>query len=209
MVLALVDYKKRFLDVEIGWPGSVPDNRLFQISSLSKRYEAALEPLGTTPLRTGNDTVENIPAYILGDSAYLNCRHLATTYTNDECNADASVSHLNNRLGKARYIVENAFGLLKGRFQIFEKPLRSGSEDLPFAVHLIASCFVLHNFLIEEQDVESEEMFRPQIERQIEIIREEDVDSENERTRTRTIDNGTDALTRSVLLRHMKWLDSK
>jgi len=64
---------------------------------------------------------------------------------------------LNFRLSKAQYLVENAFGLLKGQFQIFEKPLRCATKDLPFAVHLIASICVIHNFLIDIQDRFAEE----------------------------------------------------
>jgi len=79
MITALVDYKKRFLDVEIGWPGSVGDNRVFDNSYLSHHYEGFLAELGTTLLATGDDVSENIPAFILGDSAYRNTRHFVTT----------------------------------------------------------------------------------------------------------------------------------
>ena len=98
------------------------------------------------------DLEEDIPAFILGDSAYKNCRHFVTTYKVTECDADRTVRHLNFHLSKARYVVEHAFGLLKGRFQIFEKPLRCAAEDLPFSVHLIASIMVMHNFLIDTRD---------------------------------------------------------
>ena len=108
--------------------------------------------LETTTLFTGDDVEEEIPAFILGDSAYQNSRHLVTTYKATETNSDRHVRRLNARLSKARYFVEHAFGLLKGRFQIFSKPLRSAGEDLPFAVYLIASICVLHNFLIDTRD---------------------------------------------------------
>src|SRR5208282_1914278 len=151
LIEALVDYKKRFLDLEIGWPGSVGDSRLFQNSSLNQRYEEELRRLGTTPMATGNNVEEDIPAFILGDSAYRNSRHLVTTYKVTEC-ADASVRHLNFYLSKARYHVEHAFGLLKGRFQLFEKPLRCAAEDYRFCCQLIASICVIHNFLIDSRD---------------------------------------------------------
>lgn len=206
MIEALVDHRKRFLDVEIGWPGSVPDNRLFQLSSLSKNYEAVLAPLRTTPLMTGNGVVEDIPAFILGDSAYRNTRHLVTTYTNTECKNDRSIRHLNEQLSRARYIVENSFALLRARFQLLEKPLRSGAEDLPFAIHLIASLFVLHNFLIEEQDYQKE-VLAPHIQRELEAMRlEEEEEEENDDDV-----NGEEQIqepTRTLLLRHIRWLDA-
>ena len=100
----------------------------------------------------GEDINEEIPVFILGDSTYRNSRHMVTTYKVTECNADRSVRHLNFELSKARYQVEHAFGLLKGRFQVFEKPLRSAGEDLPFSVRLITSICVIHNFLIDARD---------------------------------------------------------
>ena len=102
------------------------------------KYEEELAQLGTTFLTTGEGNNEEIPAFILRDSAYRNSRHMVTTYKVTECNADCSVRHLNFSLSKAHYQVEHAFGLLKGRFQVFEKPLRSAGEDLPFSVRLIA-----------------------------------------------------------------------
>jgi len=212
MITALVDYKKRFLDVEIGWPGSVADSRIFDNSYLSHNYEGALAELGTTPLATGEDVEENIPAFILGDSAYRNSRHLVTTYKVSECDADGSVRHLNFRLSKARYHVENAFGLLKGRFQIFEKPLRCAAEDLPFALHLIASICILHNFLIDVQDqVHEEEIPMQEIEEQL----QNGGDGEDGEDGKDDIDeniNGERGLaegevTRQALLRHIRWLD--
>jgi DDE superfamily endonuclease len=149
LIEALVDYKKRFLDLEIGWPGSVGDCQIFENSYLNGKYEGELAKLGTTTLTTGENIDEEIPAFILGDSAYRNSRHMVTTYKVTECNANIAIRRLNLELSKARYQVEHAFGLLKGRFQIFEKPLRSASEDLPFSVRLIASICVIHNFLID------------------------------------------------------------
>ena len=157
ILVALVDFKKRFIDVEVGWPGSVGDARIFESSYLSRNYREYLQQFGTTPLLTGvdaagNPILEDVPAFILGDSAYRNTREFVTTYKLNECDRSRFVAVLNRRLGRARYHVENAFGILKGRFQLLSRPLLSGSEDLPFTVHLIAAIFVLHNFLIDSRD---------------------------------------------------------
>ena len=139
------------------------DACVFQNSYLGNNYEAVLGQYETMTLLSGDsdDAFENIPASILGDSAYANTRHLITTYKVTECETDDSVRHLNRYLSKARYHVEHAFGLLKGRFQIFAKPLRSASEDFPFAMHFIASIFVLHNFLIDTRDTITEDDILP------------------------------------------------
>src|SRR5436305_10836069 len=102
LISALVDYKKRFLDVEIGWPGSVSDARVFEKSYLGNIHDETFAALGTTPLATGVDMEEDIPVFILGDSAYQNSRYLVTTYKVTECDEDGSVRHLNSILSKAR-----------------------------------------------------------------------------------------------------------
>src|SRR5436190_14810206 len=101
LIEALVDYKKRFLDLEIGWPGSVGDCRVFENSYLNGKYEEELVKLGMMALMTGNDIEEDIPAFILGDSAYRNSCHMVMMYKVMECNADCSVCHLNFVLSKA------------------------------------------------------------------------------------------------------------
>jgi hypothetical protein len=104
--------------------------------------------------------------------------YMVTTYKVTECNADASVSHLNFELNKARYQVEHTFGLLKGRFQVFEKPLRSAGKDLPFSVCLIASICVIHNFLIDARDTVPEvDVLRAAAEQNGGVV-EDDVDEE-------------------------------
>ena len=42
--------------------------------------------------------------------------------------------------------IENAFGILKNRFQI----LNNLNADLKYAVIVVTICCILHNFLIEE-----------------------------------------------------------
>jgi len=129
-----------------------------------------------------------------------------------ECDANRSVRHLNYQLSKARYHVENAFGLLKGRFQIFEKPLRCAAEDLPFALHLIASICVLHNFLIDVQDqVREGEIPMQEIEEQLQNGGDGEDGEDGEDDIDENI-NGERGLaegevTRQALLRHIRWLD--
>ena len=60
LIEALVNYKKRFLDLEISWPGSVGDCRIFENSYLNGKYEEELAKLGTAPLTTGEDINEDV-----------------------------------------------------------------------------------------------------------------------------------------------------
>ena len=198
-----MDFKKRFIDIEVGWPGSVRDARIFESSNLARNYCEYLQQFGTTPLRldaAGNPILEDVPAFILGDSAYKNTREFVTTYKLNECDRNRFVAVLNRPLGRARYHIENAFGILKGRFQLLSRPLLSGSEDLPFTVHLIAAIFELHNFLIDSQDE------LPEVDED-HVVAAPSVDDVEVEGRGNIRPVGEVETTRDILLRHIRYLE--
>ena len=122
-----------------------------------------------------------------------------------ECNADRSVRHLNFVLSKAWYQVEHAFGLLKGRFQIFEKPLRTAGEDLPFSIRLIASICVIHNFLIDVRDAVPEQDILWAVTEQNGGVPEDNIDEDNRGA----VEQNIDGVTWEAFVRHSRWLDEE
>ena len=56
----------------------------------------------------------------------------------------------NYRLSRACHIVENAFGILVQRWQIFNRRLQLLPENVD---HVIKACCVLHNYLTEAKDL--------------------------------------------------------
>ena len=135
----MVDYKKRFIDVEAGWPGSVGDGRIWANSLMKRKHQEWLSQFPTTALATGilpdgQETLENVPAFILADSVYPNTRNMVTTFKLTECARDPVILALNKRLGGVRYHVENAFGIMKNQFQIFHRPLECAVDDVRLAI---------------------------------------------------------------------------
>lgn len=182
------------------------DARIFESSHLARNYREHLQQFVNMPLVTGvdaagNPVLEDVPPFILGDAAYRNTANFVTTYKFGECERTRFIALLNRRLGGARYHVENAFGILKGRFKILSTPLLSGSEDLPFTIHFIAALFVLHNFLIDSKD-----------ELPPEGINDGDHgagthgadDAEEDANVNQNVDAGA---TRDILLRHIQYLE--
>ena len=136
-VMAICDHNGSFIDVEIMWPGSVHDARVFANSSVKKgladgsiaNIHQELVP-GLTP----------VPALLIGDPAYPllpNCMNEYTSCT------DEKQLRFNTALRKVRNQIECAFGRLKSRWRILN---RSVDVDLDTAISLMYSCFVLHNF---------------------------------------------------------------
>lgn len=153
-----MDYKKRFIDLVVGWPGSVNDHRIWSNSQLYKELETFLSDLPSSSVQTvsslqnGTVHVETIPPLILGDSAYTNTKQMVTTFGVTECSRCPITKQLNKKLSSVRYSVENAFGICKGRFRVLNRALECAGEDVERAIILIVAIFTVHNFLIDEKD---------------------------------------------------------
>ena len=101
-----MDGKYRFMDITVGWPGSVHDARVFtnsdiyymgQTNSLFSSFGKMLEGV-------------EIPVHIIGDPAYPLLKWLMKAY-NDTGRLAAEQLTFNYRLSRARN-VENAFDRL-------------------------------------------------------------------------------------------------
>ena len=144
--------------------------------------------------------MEDIPPFILADSAYSNTKHMVTTFKTTECVRDPEICALNKKLGGARYPVENAFGILKKLFQIFQRPLYCVTEDIRLAIILIYSVLTLHNFLMDVRDAVTDAL-------NAEIVRERiggELEQDAEENDAEDVDE--DVTTRNALIRHMAYM---
>jgi DDE superfamily endonuclease len=204
LILAVVDHRKRFIDLTVGWPGSVADGGVWANSVLKANIENFLSPLPAIPIATVNDAGETInelvPAFLLGDSAYPNNARIITTFKNTDYARCSITKHLNQKLAGARYYVENAFGICKDRFRILSRPLKYTTEDITRAITLVTAVCILHNFLIDIRD-EMDIIPDPRSEKEIFITREDGdvIDQQG-------VDM-IDVMTRDILLRHIRWID--
>ena len=136
-VQALCDYRGIFRDVAIMWPGSVHDSCVFANSKLNKQLTEKTLPIVYRTLIPGT---ERIPPLILGDPAYPLLPNVMKEYGENAINEKAIFNQI---LRGGRNQIECAFGRLKARWQILNRPMNLKQEDLPTIIY---SCFVLHNF---------------------------------------------------------------
>ncbi|XP_018305832.1 putative nuclease HARBI1, partial [Mycetomoellerius zeteki] len=121
----VVNHQRKFIDVFVGYPGSVHDARVFNESEL-------------------NECLTNIcgdGTYILADSAYPCLPHVLVPYRDNGQLTRAQIN-FNQKLNSCRITSENSFADLKQRFrQLYHFKLR----NIVRMVQVINACCILHN----------------------------------------------------------------
>lgn len=124
--------RNKFIDVLIGFPGSVHDARVLREGPF---------------FADASDKCSG--GYLLGDSAYPLMPWLMTPYKNCERRFPGWKKRYNKHLSQQRVAIENAFGLLKQRFRRLYFVDATSIKQCCLIV--IAAC-VLHNLCNEERD---------------------------------------------------------
>lgn len=134
---AVVENRKKFLDVHCGEPGSFHDSRVLRRSLLyrkaSQEYDVYF-PNGT---------------FLVGDCAYGPQRWLVPPYK-DTGNLTQNQHRYNYLHSSTRMVVENAFGLLKNRF----RRIMHFTEHckIETVINITIACCALHNLCEDTQD---------------------------------------------------------
>ncbi|XP_065892383.1 uncharacterized protein [Dysidea avara] len=137
LIQGLADANYCFLDICVGWPGSVHDARVFSHSNLySKITRGQLLP-DKPELISGI----SVPLFMIGDSAYPLQSWLLKPFQH---NSDLTTQQrtFNYRISRARIVVENTFGRLKARWRRLMKRNDMFVHNIP---QVIAAACVLHN----------------------------------------------------------------
>lgn len=136
-VQLVCDGKKTIIDVFCGYPGSAHDARVWKDSPLYK-------------LLSSEQTGIPVQNHLLGDSAYPLDVFLMRPYKN--------VGHLTQKQIKfntihssSRMVIENAIGLLKGKFRRLKYMEITNLRNAKFYI-IAAVC--LHNYIISENTVD-------------------------------------------------------
>ncbi|KAK0139039.1 Protein ALP1-like [Merluccius polli] len=132
---AVCDHQGRFVDVYVGWPGSVHDSRVLRHSPLYR--QVVYPPPGH---------------FILADGGYPCLQHplpLITPYKRPL--QGVGPQRFNGHHSRARSIIERAFGMMKTRFRaIFLQALEVHHTFVP---QVITACAVLHNICLGVGDI--------------------------------------------------------
>lgn len=143
----LVDSDARFLDLSVGWRGSVTPTLILPRTRLYARVESTGELLQGHAAELLNGT--RIPQYIIGDRSCPLYEWLLTPYYP----RDAPVPFLtpaqeifNSVHDYAMSAIWRAFGMLKAQWKLLT--VRQRGDSTEFFPHTVVAACILHNFLI-------------------------------------------------------------
>ena len=120
-VQATCDAKEMFKSVDVGWPGSVHDSRIWKNSQVCLKLRM------------------HCNAVVLGDDEYGIEPWLMTPFQTPRIPAEVKYNQVFKR---ERVIIERCFRQLKRQFPFLQYVCRVKLENVP---KVITTCFILHN----------------------------------------------------------------
>jgi hypothetical protein len=100
-------------------------------------------PLGIPEDKQLPGTSRWAPHVIVGDEAFPLKPYLMRPYTGSQSKGDNEKSIFNYRLSQARRVVENAFGILSQKFQIYQRTLQSLPENADTLFLRLVYCIII------------------------------------------------------------------
>ncbi|XP_061716959.1 uncharacterized protein LOC133524824 [Cydia pomonella] len=157
VLLALVDAHYRFIMVDVGAYGRNSDGGIYQESLMGTMFKN--NELNVPPNRPLRQNTEPLPYTIVADAAFPLKPYLLNPYSKVKLVNNDPNKIFNYRLSRARRTVENAFGILRARFRVFQGPLQV-QPYMADKIVLAACC--LHNVLTRDTQ-ENEEILTDEI----------------------------------------------
>ncbi|XP_070383568.1 uncharacterized protein [Dermacentor albipictus] len=147
-------YFREFTYVDLCHYGAEGDSGIFLRSDLLK---ALSEDFCGVPSPTTLGSAGVIPYVIVGDEAFPLKTFLMRPYARRELQKHRlspsgpedyqQRATFNNRLSRARRVIENLFRIMAARWRILRRPFRASEETTE---NICKACVVLHNFMMSE-----------------------------------------------------------
>jgi len=131
----ICDHNRKFLDIEVGHPGSTSDYLGFTTSEIHKLLLMNIDFLAP-----------NLTFF--GDNANVNTEFMATPYKGSQQGCKDAYNFFHSQLC---INIECAFGMLVHRWGVLRKPLPV-NITVSKATQLVRALCILHNFCIDEKE---------------------------------------------------------
>lgn len=152
ILLAVCDSNHMFTFVDIGSYGRHADSTIFEESCLYKMLQE--KKLNIPPPSAISQNGPLLPNVFIGDEAFSLQENLMRPYGGK--NLPEKKKIFNYRLSRARRYIECTFGILANKWRIFHRPL---NVNVDFAVDIVKSSCVLHNYVKQRDGNKFEDTF--------------------------------------------------
>ncbi|KAF0706914.1 protein ALP1-like, partial [Aphis craccivora] len=142
VLLALVDAHYNFIAVDIEAYGKNSDGGIFSNSNFGKALER--KKLNISDGKPLPGTNERTPFTMIGDEAFPLKKYLLRPYLGPQMYADNNKTKFNDRLSRARKLLEDTLGQLTQQFRIYSRRMKILPKN---ADKIIMTTFILHNFI--------------------------------------------------------------
>jgi len=132
---AICDGGMSFIDISVGWPGSLHDARIFRLSAIGQMLET--------------DGLQNY--HILGDTAYPVKPYLVMPFC-DTRDFSADECHFNTIQSASRTIIQCAFARVNRKFRRLKY---LDMDKVQLVTTAITATSVVHNFILQHDSQSS------------------------------------------------------
>ncbi|XP_023228048.1 protein ALP1-like [Centruroides sculpturatus] len=141
VLMAIVDANYKFICVDIGAYGKNSDGGIFSNSIIGKALPADTLNVPEEKYLPGTEIL--MPHVIIGDEAFPLKTYLMRPYPQPQTHVQCK-RNFNDRLSRARKVVENTFGQLAQKFRLYNRRIQLKPEN---ADKVIMTTCILHNFI--------------------------------------------------------------
>lgn len=145
VLMALVDHRYCFTIIDVGGHGSNSDGGIFAQSALGKAIKS--DNLAIPQPRPLPGFSQPIPHVIVADEAFPLSQNVMRPFPGKDL--DEARRIYNYRLSRARRVVENSFGILASKWEVYQRRIKLQPQNVDKVIK--ATC-VLHNYIIKTTD---------------------------------------------------------
>lgn len=147
VLLAVCDYRYRFVLVDIGAQGRQSDGGIFRNSVMGQFESNDMDLPDPLEIYPGGPV---LPYFLVGDEAFGLKNYIQKPYHGRSTgNLPVAKRIFNYRLSRARRVVENSFGIFANKWRIFRKPLEASLAKVDL---IVTAATFLHNYVLMEEE---------------------------------------------------------
>ncbi|KAL7295054.1 hypothetical protein TKK_0011652 [Trichogramma kaykai] len=147
---AVVDANYRYIFIDVGAYGSQSDGGVYKKSELKQALDHNFLDIPSINDQSNQANQEiQVPYFFVGDGAYPLSNNIMKPFPGEKLTRKQLL--FNQKLSRARAVVENAFGHTCQRWEIFYTPIKTLPKTV---IKIIKGACILHNIIIDKEGSE-------------------------------------------------------